>query len=132
MIILLQNILFLKELLACNGCFGLFTKIKKWSGTSFWWTFSAWFCHESIPYEIIYQLTKFQCHLFSSQDLKQNVLLSSYLYNWCYHKLWNPSSIILSVVIHKFNLPFILAFRCHIGNSLPSPHYDLTKIIWHT
>ena len=31
----------LKELIGCNGCFGLFTKIKKGSGTSFWCTFSA-------------------------------------------------------------------------------------------
>ena len=30
----------------------------------------------------VYQLTKFQCHIFStSQDIKQNVLLSSYLDN---------------------------------------------------
>ena len=35
MIILFQNILFSKEFLACSGCFGLFTKIKKGSGTSF-------------------------------------------------------------------------------------------------
>ena len=31
----------LKELIGCNGCFELFTKIKKGSGTSFWCTFSA-------------------------------------------------------------------------------------------
>ena len=31
MIILFQNILFLKEFLACNGFFGLFTKVKKGS-----------------------------------------------------------------------------------------------------
>ena len=31
----------LKELIGCNGCFGLFTKTKKRSGTSFWCTFSA-------------------------------------------------------------------------------------------
>ena len=29
LIILFQNIRFVKEFLACNGCFGLFTKIKK-------------------------------------------------------------------------------------------------------
>ena len=73
---LFQNILFLKEFLSCNGCFGLFTKIKKGSGLAF----GAHFHHEkcslfntlspspdkvSMPY------------LFSSQDIKQNVLLSS-------------------------------------------------------
>ena len=31
----------LKELIGCNGCFGLLTKIEKESGTSFWCTFSA-------------------------------------------------------------------------------------------
>ena len=38
MIILFQNILFLKEFLACNGFFGLFTKVKKGSGNSLWYT----------------------------------------------------------------------------------------------
>ena len=46
MIIPFENILFLKEFLACNGCFGLFTKIEKGSGTRFWCTFSAWFSHK--------------------------------------------------------------------------------------
>ena len=88
MIILFQNILFLKEFLACNGCFGLFTKIKKGSGTSFWCTFSAWFFHKNVPYLILYQWTKFQCHtLFLSQDIKQNMLLTSYLDKWWHHKL---------------------------------------------
>ena len=44
MIILLQNILFKKEFLACNCCFGLFSKIKKGSGAIFWCKFSAWKC----------------------------------------------------------------------------------------
>ena len=80
MIILFQNILFLKEFLACNGCFGLFSKITKGSGASFWCTFSAWFFHKNVPYLILYQWTKFQCHnLLLSQDIKQNVLLNSYL-----------------------------------------------------
>ena len=34
----------------------------------------------NFPYLILYQWTKFQCHtFFPSQDIKQNVLLSSYL-----------------------------------------------------
>ena len=82
MIIPFQNILLLKEFLACNGCFGLFTKIKKGSGTSFWCTFFAWFFHRNVTYFILYQWTKFQCHtFFPSQDIKPNVL-SSYLDSW--------------------------------------------------
>ena len=46
--------------------------------------FGAHFLHDFsvkfFPYLILYQWTKFQCHtLFLSQDIKQNVLLSSYL-----------------------------------------------------
>ena len=38
--------------------------------------------HKNVPYFILYQVTKFQYHtVFSSQGIKQNVLLSSYLYN---------------------------------------------------
>ena len=94
MIILFQNILFLKEFLACNGCFGLFTKIKKGSKTSLWCTFCAWFSIKNFPYWVLYQWTQFQCHnLFPSQDAKQNVLLSSYLDGWWNRKLWDLSSI---------------------------------------
>ena len=40
----------------------------------------AFGAYEDVPYLILYQWTKFQCHtLFPSQDIKQNVLLSSYL-----------------------------------------------------
>ena len=87
MIILFQNISFLKEFLDCNGCFGLFSKMKKASGASFWCTFSVWSFYKK--YLILYQLTKFQCHtLFLSQDVKQNVLLSFYLDRWWRHKLF--------------------------------------------
>ena len=88
MIILFQNVLFLKEFLACNDCFGLFSKIKKGSGASFCCTFCAWFLHKNVCSLIIYQCTKFQCYtLFPSQDIKQNVLLSSYLDSWWCHNL---------------------------------------------
>ena len=60
----LDNPLSKKELLACNSCSGLFTKIKKGSGTSFWRTFSVQFFH--VSYLILYQLTKFQWHIFFS------------------------------------------------------------------
>ena len=83
LIILFTNIWFLKEFIACNGCFGLFSKIKKGSGAGFWCTFSTWFFHKNVPYLILYQWTKFQCHtLCLSQDIKQNVLLSFYLDRW--------------------------------------------------
>ena len=88
LIILFQNILFLKDFLVCNGCFGLFSKVKKGSGASFWCTFSVWCFSENVLYLILYQWTKFQCHtLFLSQDIKQNVLLSFYLDSWWPHKL---------------------------------------------
>ena len=77
---LFQNILFLRSFLVCNGRFGLFSKIKKGSGASFWSIFIEWFFHKSVSYLILYEWTKFQCHtLFVSQDIKQVVLLSSYL-----------------------------------------------------
>ena len=97
MIIPFQNILFLKEFLACNGFFGLFTKVKKGSGNSLWYTFSAWFSNKNVPYLILYQWIKFQCHtFFPSQDIKPNVLLSSYLDSWWHHKLYDLSWINLS------------------------------------
>ena len=64
LIILFQNIRFVKEFLPCNGCFGLFTKIKKGSEISVWCTFSTWFFHTNAPYLILYQLTKFQYLIF--------------------------------------------------------------------
>ena len=54
----------LKESPACNGFFGLFTKVKKRSGNSLWYTFSTWFSNKNVPYLILYQWTKFQCHIF--------------------------------------------------------------------
>ena len=43
--------------------------------------------HTNVHYLIPYQLTILQCHtFFSSQDIKQNVLLSSYLDNCWSHK----------------------------------------------
>ena len=46
--------------------------------------FGAHFLHDfsirNVLYLLLYQWTKFQCHtLFRSQDIKHNVLLSSYL-----------------------------------------------------
>ena len=75
--ILFQNIWFAEKFLTCNGCFGLFTKIKKGSGISFWCTFSARFFHTNALYLILHQMTKLQRHIF----------LTSYLDNWWRHKL---------------------------------------------
>ena len=87
MIILFQNTVFLKEFFACNGYFGLFTKIKKGCATSFWCIFSAWSFHNSVLYLIPCQWTKFQCHIFFPfQDIKQNAFLSSNLGSWWRHK----------------------------------------------
>ena len=56
--------------------FGLFTKIEMGCVTGFWCTFSAQFFHDIIPWQ-------FQCHtFFPYQDIKQNVVLSSYSDNW--------------------------------------------------
>ena len=85
----LSKYLFLKKNFFCvMAVFVLFTKIKKWSGTSFSYTFSALFSYKNVLYLILYQWTKFQCHtFFPSQDIKQNVLLSPYLDSWWCHKL---------------------------------------------
>ena len=66
MIILFQNILFLKEFLAYSCSFGLFTKIKMGSGTSFWCTFSAWF------FDKIFSL----CNNLSMDKLSMSYLFS--------------------------------------------------------
>ena len=88
LIILFPNIWLVKEFPVCNACFRLFSNIEKRSGISFWCTFSAWFLHANAPYLILYQLAKFQCHIFFLfEDIKQNLLLSSYLDNWWRHEL---------------------------------------------
>ena len=74
MIIRFQNILLAMAVL------GYLAKLKRGLGL----TFSAHFLHDfsikNVPYLILYQWTKFQCYtLFLSKDIKQNVLLSSYL-----------------------------------------------------
>ena len=77
------------ERISCmQWLFGLLSKLKR-SETSFWCTFSAWIFHKNVPYWILYQWTKFQCHhtLFLSHNIKQIVLLRSYLDSWWRHKL---------------------------------------------
>ena len=59
---------------------GYLVKLKRGLGQFFGAHFLHDFFHKNVPYLILYQWTKFQCHtLFLSQDIKQNVLLSSYL-----------------------------------------------------
>ena len=55
------------EYLICKkipSCFGLINKIIAGSGINFCCTFSAWFLHTNAAFLIIYQLTKFQSHIF--------------------------------------------------------------------
>ena len=94
LIIFYQNILFLKLLLAFNGCCGLFTDIKNGSGTSFWCTLSTWFFLKNIPYLILHQI-EFQClfkiSFFFSPDIKQNLIKTTdYVIN-CKIYLWSSS-----------------------------------------
>ena len=52
------------------------SKLKRGLGLAF----GAYFLHKNVSYLILYLWTKFQCHtFFLSEDIKQNVLLSSYL-----------------------------------------------------
>ena len=60
----------------------LFNILRNEGNHSFWCTFSERFFHKSVPYLIFYKLTEFQCNtFFLSQDMKQDVLISSYLVN---------------------------------------------------
>ena len=55
-------------------------KSKRGLGLAFGAHFLHGFLHKTVSYLILYQWIKCQCHnLFLSQDIKRNVLLSSYL-----------------------------------------------------
>ena len=57
---------------------GCLPKLKRGLGLAFGAHFWHDFFCKNVPYLILYQWTKFQCHtFFPSQDMKQNVLLSS-------------------------------------------------------
>ena len=85
---------FQKELLAWIGCFGLFSKIKNGSGTSFWYPFSAYYFNKSFHYVILYQLTKFLYQtFFPSRDIKKFMCFLILFSQWR-HKLWDLSSMI--------------------------------------
>ena len=59
---------------------GYLAKLKRGLGLTCGTHFLHDFSKKNVPYSILYQWTKFQCHnLFLSQDIKRNVLLSSYL-----------------------------------------------------
>ena len=59
---------------------GYLAKLKRGLGLTFGTHFVHYFFHKNITYLILYQWPKFQCHtLFLSQNIKQNMLLSSYL-----------------------------------------------------
>ena len=62
---------------------GYLPELKKGLGIAFGAHFLHDFFHKNVPYLILYQWTKFQCHtFFPSQDMKQNVFSSSYLDSW--------------------------------------------------
>ena len=62
------------------GVLGYLAKLKKGLALAFGAHFLHDFSVKMFLILILYQWTKFQCHtLFLSQDIKQNVLLSSYL-----------------------------------------------------
>ena len=57
---------------------GYLPKLKRDLGLAFGAHFRHKYLHKNVPYLILYQWKKFQCHtFFPSQDIKQNVLLSS-------------------------------------------------------
>ena len=59
---------------------GYLAKLKRSQVLAFGAHFLDDFFRKNVPYLILYQWTKFQCHtFFPSQDIKKNVLLSSYL-----------------------------------------------------
>ena len=57
---------------------GYLAKLKRSLGLTFGEHFLHDFFHKNVPYLIVYQWPKFQCHtLFLSEDTKQNMLVSS-------------------------------------------------------
>ena len=59
---------------------GYLPKLKRGLRLAFGAHFLYDYGNKNISYLMHYQWTKFQCHtFFPSQDIKQNVLLSSYL-----------------------------------------------------
>ena len=62
---------------------GYSPKLKTGLGLAFREHFLHDFSNNNVPYLMFFLWTKFQCHtVIPSQDIKQNVLLSSYLNNW--------------------------------------------------
>ena len=93
MIILYQNILFPKEFLAYNGCFGLFTKIKDLrpkTKTSFWCTFSAWFFQMFLISTLSMDKVSVP-YLFCFSRYQRKFVFSSYLDDWWRYKLLDLS-----------------------------------------
>ena len=72
----LSKYLILKNNLHAIAILDYLAKLKRLSGASFWCKFFLM----DVLYLILYQWTKFQCHTsFVSEDIKHNVLVSSYL-----------------------------------------------------
>ena len=86
--ILFQSILFLREFLACNGCFGLFTKIKNGSLTSFWCTFSAWFFQKNVLYLILSMSKVSMLYLFPFSRCQTKYFIKFLLRQLILSKQW--------------------------------------------
>ena len=59
--------------LACITCFATWKVTGQCSPD--WCALSAWFFHKNVPYLILYQSTKFQCHtFFPFEDMKKCII----------------------------------------------------------
>ena len=71
---------FQKNFQHAKSVLGYLAKLKRGLGLTFGTHFLHDFFHNNVLHLILYQWPKFQCHtLFLSQDIKKNMLLSSYL-----------------------------------------------------
>ena len=68
----------------------LFYKTKKKSGTSFFFSFSAWFSKKNVSLVIFQYLTKFHCLVaFTSWDNRQYVYCNCLFFRLWRQKFWN-------------------------------------------
>ena len=88
MIVLFQNIFMSQEFLTCIGCFGLFIKMNRGSGTTFWCTFSAYFFLKNFLILSSINWPSFNIRPFFLLKISNNEFLNSCLANRWRHKLW--------------------------------------------
>ena len=84
----LSEFLIFKIISYMQCALGYFPKFKRGLGRAFGAHFLYGFSIRIFSYLLLCQLIKFQCHtFFPSEDIKPNVLSSSYLDSWWHHKL---------------------------------------------